>query len=336
MDRIIYMADNQLTILVKKVDGSQVRMTMDEFKNYVRNTKGTKVRKEEIKTEDKRVNIGKYIRNAKAIEEAEKTAEAKPKQWTEADYKSLLEEENAEMEKYEPLPVLPPKPDDKISKIISELNWNLTPEMSARLYSLILSRLKDIRTDEQVREYASRVVRLGGLGLSDQQVEALISVIKKNISAQPAIKPAVKPEAKIPEKPAEEKIEKNIINFDKLTEAKPIIKDVRHPVIEKKSLGPIDEFQQFTLVDFRRLAIDPEEAVNILKEKLQALKDESYLLYQQAVNAWLSSPLYGQYQSAIIESLNKKQKIENYFLLNAKEQMQFKEFKAIVKLNSSF
>ncbi len=331
-------------------------MTMDEFKIYqkergTRNGERGKDNKpqaisykpQEQEVRDKSLpikkpvaDISKYIRNAKAIEEAKKTAEAKPKQWTEADYKSLLEEESAEMKKYETLPSLPPKPDDKIAKILSELNWNLTPEMSARLYSLILSRLKDIRTDEQVKEYASRVVRLGGLGLTDQQVEALISTIKKNISAQPAIKPAVKPEAKIPERAVEEKTEKNIINFDNQAEAKPIIKDIKPPVVEKKSLGPIDEFQLFTLVDFRRLSSNPVEAVKIIKEKLQALKNESYILYQQAINAWLSSPLYKQYQSAIIESLNKKQKIENYFLPGGKDKMQFKEFKAIAKLNSSF
>ena len=53
------------TILVKKTDGTQVRMTMEEFKLYVRNTKDAKVRKNNNSDPD---NVKQITDNIKAPE----------------------------------------------------------------------------------------------------------------------------------------------------------------------------------------------------------------------------------------------------------------------------
>ncbi len=69
------------------------------------------------------------------------------------------------------------------------------------------------------------------------------------------------------------------------------------------TMSPVDEIASFTLVDFRRLAADTAEAASRLRQKFENLKDESYLLYLEAIAGWKKSPLYLDYLKKIGESL---------------------------------
>lgn len=73
------------------------------------------------------------------------------------------------------------------------------------------------------------------------------------------------------------------------------------------AMGPIDEIRAITLTDFRRLSNTPEEGAMRLKQKFMNLKDESVLLYMEALEAWKKSPLYAEYVLAVITSLATKQ-----------------------------
>ena len=117
----------------------------------------------------------------------------------------------------------------------------------------------------------------------------------------------------------------------KLQEHRPIMHDVIAPKEEAKaSVGPIEELQQVTLTDFRRLSSNPTQAGEILLGKFDGLKEESYLLFLKAVQSWYNSPLYKQYQQIIADAINKTVKIKD-----ALGQMKEEEYKAIVKLCNS-
>lgn len=390
---------DQPTILVKKADGTQVRMTMDEFKIYVRTTKNTKVRNDEQKIEEKKEETEKlgnletekleeaeriketkeikklpvikksealatstpvteiFVAEAKAKLAEKKSEPAKPKRWTEEDYKSLLEEQKVETNS--DLPILPDKQDPKLIKILTELNWQLPENLQSRLRSLVLSKLKDIRTDEQVREYALRGVGQGGLGLSEEQVGQLLTVIarstggkieqvRKDINDKMINHKKIDAETKIKETglPVDEtgklrNWDSDFVNSVQPRVARPVMHDVTTPISKslsdsttKQSVGPVDEFAQFSLIDFRRLANDPAEAVKIMLNKLQVLREESFLLYQEALSAWQKSPLYREYQEILGECLRTRQKVDDYLRTGGTSQLKKEEFDSIIRFNN--
>lgn len=386
----------QPTILVKKTDGTSVRMTMDEFRAYQKNIKtfqskaeppvAEKHKNSEVNEKGKEeseklgnlssseqdfaeageieklserktdlpmkvetealatsapvkeffVDEAKYIRTTKDTKLRNTKANVQPK-WTKDDHKSLLEEEAEETREVLPTPA---EPDDKLEQILLALNWKLPAPLFDRLRSLILSRIKDIRNDDQIAEYVLRPVDKGGLGLREEQARALSSVLDKYLKTGPVTGRARQPASlskitKVEAKPAtpvypplkkEQKIGYN---------TKPVLQDVTlSPQTEKKTVGPLEEFKLFSLVDFRRLANNPAIAARILEEKLQALQAESFLRYLQAVAAWRQSPLYGQYQQVIKNALLGKRRIQDFLAGSAdKQQLRWEEFKALVEFN---
>lgn len=142
------------------------------------------------------------------------------------------------------------------------------------------------------------------------------------IMPAPAKPPVVTPPPAQPKAPIQPAVpmtkEKVIDTFAKNTEPpmfklnsalgpKPIIKDI---TMKSAPLGPNDEIRSFSLTDFRRLSGKPEEAALRLKQKFVNLRDESILLYLDAVAAWKVSPLYTEYVTTAITALAKKQRID--------------------------
>lgn len=112
------------------------------------------------------------------------------------------------------------------------------------------------------------------------------------------------------------------------------MQDMHAPIVESASMGPVEEMKQFTLVDFRRLSNDPARAVEKFAEKLQGWKEESYLLYMEAREAWFESPLYKEFQDMMISALNEKQSLQEYMREHGqKDQIHLKEFNAMVELS---
>lgn len=102
------------------------------------------------------------------------------------------------------------------------------------------------------------------------------------------------------------------------------------------STGPIDELANFTLVDFRRLSNDLSVAKQRMREKFMTLQQESYVLYMQAVAAWYRSPLVSQYQEIIERALREQQPIVNLTAADTTQQtLSAEEFKTITALHSA-
>ncbi len=313
----------QPTILIKKKDGTSARMTMDEFKVYRDGTLAPK----HSSTEAQKPVVKSVVKPV-------------AKQWTKDDHKSPLEiGEVKEARKQEVVnTVLPEGRGDAFDAVIRNLKFPVADELRPRLKSLIVSRVKDIRTDEQVVEYATRAVVNGGLGLSDAQAGELVGAIgtsalqhrstsaPKHFSTEAPnpVNRTLKADIRIPEKYP-------ISNIQYPKEHRPIMHDVIAPSAPreevKASVGPIEELQQLTLTDFRRLSSNPAQTGEILLGKFESLKKESYLLFIKAVQAWYNSPLYRQYQQTMADAINQSVKISG-----ALGQLREEEYKAIVKL----
>ena len=112
--------------------------------------------------------------------------------------------------------------------------------------------------------------------------------------------------------------------------ARPVMRDV---IAKNTGVGPIDEIRMFNLVDFRRLSVDPQEAADRFKQKLENLKAESYLLYMDALNAWRESPLYLEYLETVSNSLKLGKNLT--VVISDKNKIQLPEIKALVEMEKS-
>lgn len=140
----------------------------------------------------------------------------------------------------------------------------------------------------------------------------MVTPLKPVMPAQP-----IKPAAPAPTPADKQKVIDTFVknnpeeSFFKLAsdlKPKPVMQDI---VSKNTPMGPTDEIRYFTLTDFRRLSGNPEEAAMRFKQKFVNLRDESILLYLDAVSGWKSSPLYIEYVTTVTAALAKKMRLDS-------------------------
>lgn len=367
------------TILVKKADGTSVRMTLEEFRTYQETKKLRNL--ETVKLPEEKIDLPMEIQSEALtttapvkeifVDEAKAKMEdqniRKPKdqnklfdiqnkkqEWSREDHRSPLEENIARS-----VPVAvnntSNQPDDEVGEILKRIKFSISNELRGRLRSLIISRLKDVRTNDQVIDYAVRAKEVGGLGLSEIQAQQLLAAINpqgqdsslnRRLAAKkeerkvdwkesgekivrPSVISTIQPEKVTALEVEERKLVERIVGAERH-----VLQDVTAPAKDKKTLGPVEELRQFTLTDFRRLAVTTQEAGRALQEKFTTVRNDSYLWYVEAVDAWQQSPLYKKYLQVIKESIASNKKIAEYLqAARGQDQLKEEEFKAIVKVD---
>lgn len=102
---------------------------------------------------------------------------------TSADARSPLEEKIAVKSS---APLTSTKRESQVEEVVRKLAFGVPADLLGRLKSLVLARLKDIKSEDEVREVLLRSIKSGGLGLAAPQAERLISttreIHKKHIS----------------------------------------------------------------------------------------------------------------------------------------------------------
>ncbi len=225
-------------------------------------------------------------------------------------------------------------------------------DFTNRLRSLIQLRLKDVRGEEQTAATAMRPLKQGGLGLSAAQAGELIKACAASLQrdaptpAQRAL--MVEPE-ELPAMYAESPTPAVAAPHNAFVRARPAIApslpappaaapapvSVSRPLVsditgKPSALGPIDEIRYFTLIDFRRLASNPGEAASRLEQKLVNLKEESYLLYMDAAEAWKESPLFASYMSAVQDALRQRRRLAD--VLSGPDKIRWEEIRALLTM----
>lgn len=378
------MVDNNQTILVKKADGTFVRMALSDLKK----PSSTKTEpaptvvapptpKPVVTTPSlsKPAVVQSVIKSAPIL--PTKTSESKPVislKITPADTSSLLEE-SEQHHSSAPTKTSATR-EDEVEKIYSSLGFAVLPSFATRMRSVIQQRLKGIRGESETREFVLKSTVDGGLGLSASQADVLeqkcMGVIKKSLSgnisevkslktkemrdkvlqkfseaelpanitpfnafvhapafskpqsvAQPTkVNPIIKSPSTLPPKPREE-------NFKISTESKqrPVMQDV---TASPHEMGPIEEIRYFRLLDLRRLASKPEEAVGRFKQKFINLKEESIVLFFDAIEAWHQSPLYIEYVQMVSRAFSSKTKLVGSEI--GKDNITVSEIKLLVEM----
>lgn len=93
---------------------------------------------------------------------------ARSVEMTAPDAKSLLEDDNAS--EAAPLPMTTPnRRESQVEAVLKKLSFSVPPDFNNRLRSVILLRLKEIRGEELTRATALRSIKDGGLGLTETQ-----------------------------------------------------------------------------------------------------------------------------------------------------------------------
>ena len=183
--------------------------------------------------------------------------------WDDDDHRSPLEEDLAS----EPhgthgdLPAIPSARDDILKQVLGKLSFSLGDDLHSRLKTLIQSRLKEVRKNEQVLDYAQKGKQQGGLGLPENQATELLNAILDVLHLsheQPAPKPLphlspnVKgPSVDAPPKPTAVPLADPFPPVSKAPAAtgralpsttKPMMQDVVPP--KKKESTPFEKMQQ--------------------------------------------------------------------------------------------
>ncbi|MEK7131519.1 MAG: hypothetical protein AAB797_02170 [Patescibacteria group bacterium] len=98
-------------------------------------------------------------------------AMASPGKMSRADAGSPLEEK---LRVKSSAPLFSPKREKQVEEVLGKLGFSVVPEVLGRLKSLVLAKLKDIKSEDETRELLARSIKNGGLGLTEQQVEKII------------------------------------------------------------------------------------------------------------------------------------------------------------------
>ncbi len=257
-----------------------------------------------------------------------------------------------------------------VAEILAQFPAKIAPEHLDRLETLVLSRVKDVRTDDQFLSQAMTPTDRGGLGLSPDSANTLLELVRgampkvTSTPAQPksavetvlqprvsasrpipappkptaapapaAPKPAPKP--MMPPTPAKPVNIFNTAPRPMPPSDRPMVQDVAPQSTSKRSMGPVEELGAFTLTDFRRLAPTTDAALSRLKEKFKSLSEESFLLFMQAREAWYHSPLYLAYVDILIRSLGERTPIPALLSTVKAPDLTLDVFQAVAQLQAT-
>ncbi len=277
-------------------------------------------------------------------------AKAATVNWTKDDHKSPIEEDitKDDVVDLENIKKIPDTRDEMVDPVLEKANITLDQNLQSRLRSLIISRIKEIRNDDKVKTYAMQSTDQGGLGLNAEQAESLLLAIRSEMHLQPlsdGLNNLVKkPQLAKPTLVKQQKTRSYTPSPTKLVgNKKPILHDIRpatgsaeipYRQVGKgfETMGPIDEMAKFSQIDLERLGSEKLRVIDIMKNKFEVLKEESILLYLDAVKAWLHSPLFIQYQDVIVQSLNNKKTV-NQIIQEGGTSLSMKDIDIIVEIN---
>jgi len=253
---------------------------------------------------------------------------------TRMDHRSLLEhaeDARTDVANATMYPSLPITHDADVDHVISLLSFPIDKTILGRVRSLIESRRKDVRTDEQVYEYSVREMDQGGLGFLPEHADTFVKAIRSTLhlrdagvakvmkSSPSVVSMALRepintaPRASFPSMPPV--VSRDSEKMIRKTAQKPVLHDIiapsshsqnmSHQQTSVQTVGPVEELGTMTVLDFHRLGRSASERQDVMKKKFRILKEESYLLYLKAIGAWYMSPVYLAYQAVLADALSR-------------------------------
>lgn len=175
------MADNQPTILVKKADGTYVRVPLADLKKKPvappPAAPVVELPKVESLIEKKPELVVKtwvkkdQVKAAPVVSTSKKVVEPVVVKEKPADFKSLLEDSDLPTSGSDVKTSV--ARDSDVDKVVKQLSFTILPSFVGRLRSTVQLRLKDVRGANETRDIALRSIKDGGLGLTEAQADEL-------------------------------------------------------------------------------------------------------------------------------------------------------------------
>lgn len=336
---------NQPTILVKKADGTSVRMTLSELNEMKKNASEKKV--------DANISFSDAQKQVNKIALERRDVELKDGGMQNVKIESLTMPKKPEVS---PMNGMSPLEDDDLL----DLEWKKDDHQSL----LEETPVTDLPMIVQEGSNAVATKENTPFAFPDKLSHADITA-SQHIDHKPHTPEQIATEKAQSERPVANKAVKqeprykapSTLNFDtkpiinaadikfsaaslipsiKTSELKPVISDVKPPDMEKRGIGPIDELNNFSITDFRRLGANSDASGAKLLDKFKSLEKDSYLLFMEGVEAWYNSPLYKQYQEIISSSLKQGKTLGQFLAQNESQKvLRLEEFKSILKINQA-
>ncbi len=243
---------------------------------------------------------------------------AKAHEWKKDDHISPLEEHiDDDLADHREKTALPQHRYEDVQQIVAAVPFSIPSQLHGRLHALIQSRIKDIRSDVQVQTYVMRSIEQGGLGLREQEAQSLVETIHSVLSVRKE-KDIPGPRKTIIHTPTPQRPRVEEKNMESSRAPQPArrektvsFQDIHPPKKQDVAMGPVEEISSMDLINFRRLSEDPHSAVEVLREKIQTIREDSYLEYVKAQDAWFHSPLYAMYLAHLGKALEKQNTLKD-------------------------
>ncbi len=277
-----------------------------------------------------------------------------------------------EVDKFRPAASQLPQSSDAIERavkqIIEECGFtSMVPDIRGRVERIIASRFRNIRDIVSTKEVLLRPVSAGGAGCSEEQVSLVMKKIEeykeklergeleeesgirnqesgKTPPTPPLIKgrkvefPLLTKEGSgevIGEMQEEVSQHTRTIMSRPLSSSKKLIADVALP---SSLVGPIEELQQLTIAEWRRMAGDTSERAQKVLQRINIIAEDSLTEQARAIEAWKMSPLYKLYIAIGQECMERSASVEAVVKDRegrGEQTLTVEEFEAIADLNRS-
>jgi hypothetical protein len=113
---------------------------------------------------------------------------------------------------------------------------------------------------------------------------------------------------------------------------RPRVQDVQ---FSHRLAGPVEELEAMSLTEFRRLSLDPTQAIQRIKDIILLLEDQGYRERIAGVQALHRSPLMQSYSSITSQALLSDTSIDAVLAnQKGKDAMKKIEYEALMKLNA--
>jgi len=230
-------------------------------------------------------------------------------------------------------------------------------DLKNRFVHAIDSRLRDVRDAFEIRDLLERSVDQGGLGWSGAELVRVMEELEKAVVAQKtkwasevekekqALKRAKEQEEKKrqADEEAQRKAAKPKVRPEPVApvmsagsvqwSGRPVVADV---AFTRKLSGPIEELQNMSLSEFRRLSRHPEESATKIIDKINLLEEQGIGQRVAGVKAWRQSPVNRLYLEMNKEALMSGKKMTEVIVGRAKaglEALSLEEVKVINEMN---
>jgi hypothetical protein len=224
--------------------------------------------------------------------------------------------------------------DDRVASLVAIIKTSAERGITEKIREVEVEVESNVISDDFIEKKESSIKNTeSGAVIEDEDGLPVINVTKMNQGGLKGSRP-VKVQSVPQPQPVSHPI-KRVIGSKMVggQSKKPKLADVQYST---NAVGPIEELELMTLIDFRRLASTPEDIIAKVSEKIMLLEEDSYAQRIEGVSAWQKNEVNKFYRLLGQESLKQGKGVESIIddrLAKGKPTLSFDEFNAIMKLN---